>query len=58
MHRDINADAAPRTREQGQTMAEYAMVLAVITLGIMLTIQLLGNSAGGLIERVADLLGG
>ena len=57
MHRETTKDVAPRTREQGQTMAEYAMVLAVITLGIMLTIQLLGNSAGRLINQVANLLG-
>ncbi len=55
MHRDTNLDAARRS-EDGQTMAEYAVVLTVITLGIMLTIQLLGDTAGGLIERVANEL--
>jgi Flp pilus assembly pilin Flp len=55
MHRDTTTDAARRT-EDGQTMAEYAIVLAVITIGIMLSIQLLGNTAGGLIELVAERL--
>ena len=56
MHRDTTTDAARRS-EDGQTMAEYAIVLAVITLGIMLSVQLLGDTAGGLIQRVADALG-
>ncbi len=51
MHRDTNADAARRS-EDGQTMAEYAIVLAVITLAVMLAMQLLGDTAGSLIERV------
>lgn len=42
--------------ERGQTMVEYAMVLSVITLAIMLTFQLIGNSAGGLIGDIVDIL--
>lgn len=57
MHRDTTADAARHHgKEAGQTMAEYAVVLTVITLGIMLSVQLLGDSAGNLIERVAAAL--
>ena len=57
MHGDTShGDEAPRTQEQGQTMAEYAMVLSVITLAIMLTIVLIGDSAGGIIQQVADVL--
>jgi len=56
MHRVIREDAAPRSEERGQTMAEYAMVLAVITLAILLTIQALGDTAGGLMEEVAAFL--
>ncbi len=56
MHRDTTTDAARRS-EDGQTMAEYAIVLAVITLAIMLSMQLLGDTAGGLIERVAAVFG-
>lgn len=57
MHRDTTTDAARRS-EEGQTMAEYAVVLSVITLAILLSVQLLGDTAGGLIERVADVLNG
>ena len=56
MHRDTHRDAARRS-EDGQTMAEYAIVLAVITLAIMLSIQALGDTAGGLMQEVADFLG-
>ncbi|MCW2921864.1 MAG: hypothetical protein JWL76_1738 [Thermoleophilia bacterium] len=57
MHRDTTTDAARRS-EDGQTMAEYAIVLAVITLSIMLSMQLLGDTAGGLMQRVVSILGG
>jgi Flp pilus assembly pilin Flp len=57
MHRDTSPDAA-RTRETGQTMAEYAVVLSVITLAILVTIQLLGDTSGGVVQGVADLIGG
>ena len=56
MHRDTHRDAARRS-EDGQTMAEYAIVISVITLAILLSIQALGDSAGGLIQQVADELG-
>lgn len=56
MHRDRTTDSALPRREAGQTMAEYAVVLAVITVGILLTVQLLGDTAGELIERVAAFL--
>ena len=55
MHREATTDAARRS-EDGQTMAEYAVVLTVITLGIMLTIQLLGDTAGGMMNTVTELL--
>ena len=45
-----------RTREEGQTMAEYGVVLAVITLGIILTLGFLSDEIVGVIERVMDKL--
>ena len=45
-----------RTREEGQTMAEYGVVLAVITLGIILTLGFLSEEIVGVIERVMDKL--
>jgi Flp pilus assembly pilin Flp len=56
MHRDTTTDAARDDREQGQTMTEYAVVLSVITLAILLTIQLLGDTNAGLIQQVVDAL--
>jgi Flp pilus assembly pilin Flp len=56
MHRETTADAA-RNEEAAQTMAEYAVVLSVITLAILLTFQLIGNSAGNVIDRVAGVIG-
>jgi Flp pilus assembly pilin Flp len=37
-------------------MVEYTVVLSVITIGIMLAIVTIGDSAGGLIQQVADVL--
>jgi Flp pilus assembly pilin Flp len=56
MYRATTADAA-RSEEAGQTMAEYALVLSVITLAILLAFQLIGNSAGNVIDRVAGVIG-
>ena len=56
MHREHGMDAAPRTGEQGQTMAEYAVVLSVITVLIMTTIVALGDTAGNLMQSVASYL--
>ena len=56
MHRDPSARAERRSEERGQTMVEYAVVLSVITVAIMVTIVALGDTAGGLIGQVADVL--
>lgn len=56
MNRDAITDAEARMEERGQTMVEYAVVLAVITITILVTIQLLGDTSGGLISRVANVL--
>lgn len=58
MHCDPSARADRRSEEQGQTMTEYAVVLSVITVAIMVTLVALGDTAGGLINQVADVLGG
>ncbi len=43
-----------RTRENGQTMAEYAVVLAVITVAIVATLVLL---AGGISKTLNSVTG-
>jgi Flp pilus assembly pilin Flp len=56
MNRDLRTDAEPLSGERGQTMVEYAVVLSVITVAILTTIVLIGDSAGGLIDKVAQFL--
>ncbi|MGB2875929.1 MAG: Flp family type IVb pilin [Gaiellaceae bacterium] len=51
-----NAADALRRREQGQTMAEYGVVLAVITLAVIAAITLLSNNVRTAITSVANIL--
>jgi Flp pilus assembly pilin Flp len=44
------------TTQSGQTMAEYAVTLTVITAGIMLTLGLLAGNINTLIGGIADLI--
>ena len=45
-----------RRREEGQTMAEYGVVLAVITLAVIGAITLLSGQVRNAIESVANIL--
>lgn len=45
-----------RTREEGQTMAEYGVVLAVITLAVVAALTLLSDNVRSAIENVANIL--
>ena len=45
--------ASARKREEGQTMAEYGVVLAVITIAVFTALGLLANNIVGAINRVA-----
>lgn len=47
---------ALRKREQGQTMAEYAVVLAVVTLLVIGAITLLSTNVKNAITNVANLI--
>jgi len=49
------ADALHR-REDGQTMAEYGVVLAVITIAVIGAITLLSDNVRNAIESVANIL--
>jgi Flp pilus assembly pilin Flp len=51
----VNAASALR-REDGQTMAEYGVVLAVITLAVVAAITLLSDNVRSAIENVAGIL--
>jgi Flp pilus assembly pilin Flp len=43
-------------RENGQTMAEYAIVLAVLTVGIVTALLVLGSNISGALNTVAVLV--
>ena len=45
-----------RSREEGQTMAEYAVVLAVVTALVIGAITLLSGNIDGAVRRVAGLI--
>lgn len=45
-----------RKREDGQTMAEYGVVLAVITIGVVLALGILSGAISAALERVAGFL--
>jgi Flp pilus assembly pilin Flp len=45
-----------RTHEAGQTMAEYAVMLTVITGAIVLTLGALAENINTLIGGIADLI--
>jgi Flp pilus assembly pilin Flp len=47
-----------RKREEGQTMAEYGIVLAVITIAVIGAITLLADNVRGALENVAGILPG
>jgi Flp pilus assembly pilin Flp len=49
---------ALRRHEEGQTMAEYGVVLAVITLAVVASITLLSDNVRAAFENVAGLLPG
>jgi Flp pilus assembly pilin Flp len=47
---------AVRKREEGQTMAEYGVVLAVITIGAVAVFTALSGGISGSINRILSLL--
>ena len=55
MH-DYDLHHAPDERERGQTMAEYAVTLCVITLAIVTAIAVLSGGVQAAIGQVANLL--
>jgi Flp pilus assembly pilin Flp len=50
------AAAELRKREEGQTMAEYGVALAVITVVVITAISLLSGKVRNAISRVTDVL--
>jgi Flp pilus assembly pilin Flp len=54
----VGAIERVRTREEGQTMAEYGVVLAVITLTVIGAITLLSGRVRDALTSVANILPG
>jgi Flp pilus assembly pilin Flp len=54
----VDAAEALKKREEGQTMAEYGVVLAVITLAVIGAITLLSSHVRNAITSVANILPG
>jgi Flp pilus assembly pilin Flp len=54
----VEATRRLREREEGQTMAEYGVVLAVITLAVITAITLLSSNVRNAITSVANILPG
>jgi Flp pilus assembly pilin Flp len=52
----INLFRAAMQREEGQTMAEYGVVLAVITVGIVLALGALAVAISGKLGSVTSVL--
>jgi len=54
----LAADAVEslKKREDGQTMAEYGVVLAVVTLVVILAIGLLSSRISSAITKVANIM--
>lgn len=50
------ASRSLREREDGQTMAEYGVVLAVITLAVIAAITLLAGNVSNALNAVASVL--
>lgn len=44
--------------EEGQTMAEYAVVLAVITVVVIVALTALSGGISGALGQITDTLGG
>ena len=53
-----NASESLKKREEGQTMAEYGVVLAVITLAVIVAITALSTHVRSAIQSVANILPG
>jgi Flp pilus assembly pilin Flp len=53
----IQSKLAEARNEEGQTMAEYGVVLAVITAGIILALTALSGAIGSALDAVTGMLG-
>lgn len=57
-HPYATAAVEPWKRDEGQTMAEYSVALAIITIAVITAISLLSGKVVDTISAVADVLPG
>ncbi len=44
------------SREEGQTLAEYALILVLIAIAVIAMLTLLGGNIGAILTRIANAL--
>lgn len=54
--RETSPSRGRRTREEGQTMAEYALVLTVISAGLVAAFTVFGADVGQALQSVVDVI--
>lgn len=54
----LHPDDKGFNRESGQTMAEYAVILGVIAVGVIAAIVVLSGGIGNALDSVSNLLPG
>jgi Flp pilus assembly pilin Flp len=54
--KSLLSNRVPRTGEDGQTMAEYGVVLACIFLGVIVVLGAVGIAIEGSIQRAVDVI--
>jgi pilus assembly protein Flp/PilA len=52
----IRVAAALRSREEGQAMVEYALILALVSVVAITTLTLIGTNVNNIFQSVADAL--
>jgi len=52
----IRVAAALRSREEGQAMVEYALILALVSVVAITTLTLIGTNVNTIFQSVADAL--
>lgn len=45
-------------REDGQGLVEYALILVLVSITVIVILTLLGDEVGGVFQEVANTLGG
>ena len=54
---NANEIESRESRQEGQTMAEYAVILGVITPAIVVAFALLSGAAAKAVDRVVEIFG-